>query len=154
MEGTEVGVHGCTYDRYMVEDTSALYIENLLTLMVKDQDGFGIAGATVNITDASGKIWATGVSDAKGVFKAYLPNYAILADGLRNSSINPYTASATKDNSTGSGNFVMDDKATSAGVTIAMKKNGIFGMDPLVIGGIALVIAAVLIGALYFARKK
>ncbi len=154
MEGSVVGVHGSTWEKYKVEDTSVMYIENLLTLMVKDQDGFGIAGATVNITDAAGKVWATGVSDGKGVLKVFMPSYAILADGLQNTSINPYTASATKDNATGSSNFVMDDKATSASVTVAMKKNGIFGMDPLVIGGIALVIAAVLIGALYFARKK
>jgi hypothetical protein len=154
MEGSVIGVHGCEWEKIKVLDTSVMFVENLLTLTVKDQDGFSIAGATVNITDASGKIWATGVTDAKGVFKAYLPNYAILADGLKNTTINPFKASASKDNSTGSGNFVMDDKATSASVTVAMKKNGIFGMDPLVIGGIALVIAAVLIGALYFARKK
>ncbi len=154
MEGSMVTVHGCEWEKIKVLDTSAMFVENLLTLTVKDQDGFGIAGASVTITDAAGKVWATGVSDGKGVFKVFLPNYAILADGQQNTSINPFQVSATKDNNTGSGNFVMEDKATAAGVTVAIKKNSVFGMDPLVIGGIALVIAVVLIGALYFARKK
>jgi hypothetical protein len=154
MDGSSIGIHGCEWEKLKVLDTSALFVKNLLTLTVKDQDGFGVAGATVNITDASGKVWATGVTDSKGILKVYLPHHAILANGMQNTSINPYTVSASKDNVNGSGNIVMDDKATSAGITMPMKKNSIFGLDPLVLGIIALVIVLVLVGVLFYARRK
>jgi hypothetical protein len=37
---------------------------------------------------------------------------------------------------------------------MTMKKNSLFGMSPLVLGAVALVIVAVIVGAVMLARRK
>jgi hypothetical protein len=152
MEECTVGIYGSEWEKVKVEDTSMLLVEYLLTLTVKNQDGFGIADASVKIFDAEGMEWASGITDAKGVFKAYLAHHAITADG--DVDCNEYTANATKDDVNGSGIIKMNNADTSASITLNVKNNSIFGMDPIVLGAIALVIVLVIVGALFFARKR
>jgi hypothetical protein len=152
MEGSTVGIYGSEWEKVKVEDSSKLLVEYLLTLTVKNQDGFGIAEAAVKIFDKSGNEWASGSTNSRGIFEAYLAHHAITADG--DEECNEYTVNATKDGVSGSATIKMNNADTAASITLAMKNNSIFGMDPVVLGVIALVIVLVLVGALFFARKK
>jgi hypothetical protein len=154
MEGTEAQIYNCSYDKVKIEDVSVLFINSLLTVTVKDQDGGVIEGATVTITDSTGRVWATGVTDSKGQFKVSLPSYGMLADGKTNDTVNPYTVTATKDDSSKDVQISMGQTDGTATLALQVKKNSFFGLDPVILGAIALIVVVALLGALLLARRK
>lgn len=152
MDGSVAAVAG-ELDRYAILDTSMLYWLYELTITVKDQDGWGIADVDLTVTDALGKVWSVGKTNANGVFVASVPAFAETASGV-DESVNPFVVNAAyKDQASAEADVTMDGD-TQLGMTMTMKKNSFFGMDPLVLGVVALVVIAVIVGALMLARKK
>jgi len=152
MGGAVAAVAG-ELDRYAIVDSSVLYWLYELTVTVKDQDGWGIGDVELTIKDALGKVWATGKTGANGVFAAFVPACAETADGL-DDAVNPYSVHASYGDKASADAEVTMDGDTQLGMTMKMKKNSFFGMDPLVLGVVALVVIAVIVGALMLARKK
>ena len=143
---------GGPIDRYAILDTSRLYRLGELTVRVVDQDSFGIAGASVVVKDASGRVWSNGVTDRHGVFVAYAPHSLETRSGVNDSLGRCLVTAAYGDKAGRSAEIDVDDGEITMKMTI--KKSSLFGTDPLVLGIVALVIVGVLVGALMLARKK
>ena len=151
LRDAEAAVSG-PIDRYAILDSSRLYRLGELTVRVVDQDSFGIAGASVVVKDASGRVWSNGVTDRHGVFVAHAPHSLETRSGVNDSLGRCLVTAAYDDKASRSAEIDVDDGEITMKMTI--KKSSLFGTDPLVLGIVALVIVGVLVGALMLARKK
>ena len=140
-------------DKYAIIDSSKLYWLAELTIKVVDQDGWGIAGALVVVKDANGRVWSQGTTDRLGVLVAHAPHSLETKNGVNGSLGKSVVTASFEDqaSSEASVDVVGDEQLT---MKMTMKKNSVFGMDPLVLGVVALVIIAVIVGAVMLARKK
>ena len=148
---SEAAVCG-SLDKYAIIDTSRLYWLGELTITVVDQDSFGIAGASVVVKDAAGRIWSDGTTDKHGVFVAHAPYALETVSGVNDSLGKTLVAASYGDKATKSAEIEVDgDEQLTMKMTI--KESSIFGTNPLVLGVVALVIVAVIVGAVLLARK-
>ena len=140
-------------DKYVILDTSRLYWLGELTINVVDQDNFGIAGASVVVKDATGRVWSDGVTDRNGVFVAHAPYSLETRSGVNDSLGKTLVTAAYGDKATKSAEIDVDgdDEIT---MKMTIKESSLFGTSPLVLGVVALVIVAVIVGAVMLARKK
>ena len=152
MDGSMAAMAG-ELDKYAILDTSRLYWLATLTINVVDQDSFGIAGASVVVKDASGRIWSEGTTDKHGVFLAHAPYALETRNGVNNSLGKTLVTTSYGDKATKSAEVAVDgdDELT---MKMTIKESSLFGTNPLVLGVVALVIVAVIVGAVLLARKE
>jgi parallel beta-helix repeat protein len=140
-------------DKYAVLDSSRLYWLAELTVSVVDQDGWGIGGAAVVVKDSNGRVWSEGMTAKSGVLVAHAPYALETRNGVNDSLGRCVIAASFGDQASTEAEVDVDgDEAVTLKMT--MKKNSLFGMSPLVLGIVALVIVAVIVGAVMLARRK